>query len=185
MKQIHLIVAENLRKYRKAYKLSLDKASDITGVSKTMLGQIERGDSNPTITTIWKIANGLKVSFTSLLKEPTKNVKAISKEDLLEMTMNDGKYRVYPYFPFENDREFEIYMVEIEPGGILEAVPHHEGSEEYITVFDGQLELSVSGQIYLLKKDNSIKFKADCNHVYYNPSNELTRLNMTIFYPSI
>ncbi|MGG3890830.1 helix-turn-helix domain-containing protein [Metabacillus fastidiosus] len=185
MKEIHVVVAENMKTYRKANKLSLDKVSELTGVSKTMLGQIERGESIPTITTMWKIANGLKVSFTSLIKESTNNITIISKNDLLELPENDGKYKVYPYFPFENDKQFEIYMVEIEPGGYLEAAPHHDGTEEYITVFDGQLELTILGQTYLLEKDHSIRFKANCIHTYHNPSNELTRLNMTINYPSM
>ncbi|MFJ8063935.1 helix-turn-helix domain-containing protein [Psychrobacillus sp. NPDC096426] len=185
MKEIHVVVAENMRAYRKANKLSLDKVSELTGVSKTMLGQIERGDSIPTITTMWKIANGLKVSFTSLIKESTNDVTIISKNDLLELPENDGKYKVYPYFPFEDDKQFEIYMVEIEPGGYLEADPHHDGTEEYITVFDGQLELTISGQIYLLEKDHSIRFKANCKHAYHNPGNGVTRLNMTINYPSL
>lgn len=180
-----MVVAENIRAYRKANKLSLDKVSALSGVSKTMLGQIERGESIPTITTMWKIANGLKVSFTSLIKESTNDVMIISKNDLLELPENDGKYKVYPYFPFENDKQFEIYMVEIEPGGYLEADPHQDGTEEYITVFDGQLELTIIGQTYLLEKDQSIRFKANCKHAYHNPSNELTRLNMTINYSSM
>src|SRR6478736_3002208 len=102
VKEIHVVVAENMKTYRKANKLSLDKVSELTGVSKTMLGQIERGDSIPTITTLWKIANGLKVSFTSLIKESTNDITIISKNDLLELPENDGKYKVFPYFPFEN-----------------------------------------------------------------------------------
>lgn len=180
-----MVVAENMKAYRKANNFSLDKVSELTGVSKTMLGQIERGDSIPTITTMWKIANGLKVTFTSLIKESTNVVTIISKNDLFELPENDGNYKVYPYFPFENDKQFEIYMVEIEPGGYLEADPHHNGTDEYITVFDGQLELTILGQTYLLEKDNSIRFKANCKHAYHNPSKELTRLNMTINYPSM
>lgn len=185
MKEIHVVVAENMKAYRKANKLSLDKVSELTGVSKTMLGQVERGESIPTITTMWKIANGLKVSFTSLIKESTNEVTVISKNDLLELTENEGRYKVYPYFPFENNKQFEIYMVEIEPGGYFEADPHHDGTEEYITVFDGLLELTIVGQTYLLEKDYSIRFKANCKHAYHNPGNELTRLNMTIYYPSM
>lgn len=184
MKEIHVIVAENMKAYRKAHKLSLDQVAELTGVSKTMLGQIERQDSIPTITTLWKIANGLKISFTSLIKEASNEIKVISKNDLLELPEDKGKYKAYPYFPFEDDKQFEIYMVEIEPGGYLEAAPHRDGTEEYITVFDGQLELTILEQSYLLEKDHSIRFKADCQHSYHNPGNELTRLNMTINYSS-
>ncbi|MEB9453351.1 helix-turn-helix transcriptional regulator, partial [Bacillus cereus] len=70
MEEIQLILAKNLKSIREKEKLSLEKVSQLTGVSKTMIGQIERGESSPTLTTIWKIANGLKVSFTSLINNP-------------------------------------------------------------------------------------------------------------------
>ena len=59
------IIAENLKRIRKENKWSLDTVSDMTGVSKSMLGQIERGESSPTISTLWKIATG-PVSYTHL-----------------------------------------------------------------------------------------------------------------------
>ena len=58
MENFNIVFAKNLKRIREDRKLSLDKVADLTGVSKSMLGQIERGDSNPTITTVWKIANG-------------------------------------------------------------------------------------------------------------------------------
>ena len=61
-------VACNLRRLRDDRKLSLGAAAQLTGVSKSMLGQIERGDVNPTISVLWKIANGLKISFSALLE---------------------------------------------------------------------------------------------------------------------
>lgn len=70
MENINLILSKNLKYLRNERKLSLDKLADLTGISKTMLGQIERGESNPSITTVWKIANGLKISFTALINEP-------------------------------------------------------------------------------------------------------------------
>lgn len=63
LKPIHLILANNLKLLREQRKLSLDKVAEMTGISKTMLGQIERGESSPSITTVWKIANGLKLSL--------------------------------------------------------------------------------------------------------------------------
>jgi Predicted transcriptional regulators len=61
------LIAQNLKRLREERKLSLDRVAELTGVSKSMLGQIERGDSSPTVATVWKIANGLKVSFTTLM----------------------------------------------------------------------------------------------------------------------
>ncbi len=67
---VNKIIAQNVKKLREKRKLTLDAASEITGVSRSMLAQIEKGDVNPTISVLWKIANGYKVSFTSIIEEP-------------------------------------------------------------------------------------------------------------------
>ncbi|QTL52202.1 MULTISPECIES: helix-turn-helix domain-containing protein [Priestia] len=183
MEEINLIVAKNLKGFRERKKLSLERVSELTGVSKTMIGQIERGESSPTITTIWKIANGLKISFTSLINNPQPDTKVISKNDIQILSEDNGKYRVYPYFPFEDNRRFEVYSVEIEEGGSLEADSHREGTEEFITVFEGELAIKVNNNEYIVKRGNAIRLKADRPHSYYNRGKTLTRLSMIIYYP--
>jgi len=183
MEEINLIVAKNLKGFRESKKLSLERVSELTGVSKTMIGQIERGESSPTITTIWKIANGLKISFTSLINNPQPDTKVISKNEIQIFSEDNGKYRVYPYFPFEDDRRFEVYSVEIEEGGSLEADSHREGTEEFITVFEGELTIRVNSNEYIVNRGNAIRFRADRPHSYYNSGKTLTRLSMIIYYP--
>ena len=102
-----------------------------------MIGQIERGESSPTLTTIWKIANGLKVSFTSLINNPQPDTKVVLRNDVQVLSEDNGRYKVYPSFPFQDDRNFEIYTVEIETEGKLNSEGHKEGTEEFITVFEG------------------------------------------------
>ena len=184
MEQINLIIAKNLKVYREEKKLSLERVAELTGVSKTMIGQIERGESSPTITTIWKIANGLKISFTSLINDPQPDANIILKSEIQILAEDNGKYRVYPYFPFQDERRFEVYTVEIEPGGFLSADAHKEGTEEFLTVFDGEVTIGVDALEYTVKSGDSIRFKADRAHSYHNAGETLTRLNMTIYYPS-
>ncbi len=184
LEDIHLILAKNLKAYRERKKLSLEKVSELTGVSKTMIGQIERGESSPTITTIWKIANGLKISFTSLIHQSQPDTKVIRKKEVQVLTEDNGRYRVFPFFPFHDQRRFEIYTVEIEPGGFLGSDSHGEGAEEFITVFDGELKIQVKNMEYTIKKGDSIRFKADRPHSYQNPGVTITRLSMTIYYPA-
>jgi len=148
-----------------------------------MIGQIERGESSPTLTTIWKIANGLKVSFTTLINQPQPETEVIILEDVQVLTGNKGRYRIYPYFPFQEENRFEIYTVEIDHQGKLIAEAHRDGTEEFITVFDGELALTINDKQYTLKTGDSIRFKADRPHSYFNPSQSLTRLSMTIYYP--
>lgn len=183
MENLNKIVARNLRSIREEKKLSLDKVAELTGVSKSMLGQIERGESNPTITTVWKIANGLKISFTTLINTPQHDTVIINRSEVEPLIEDNGKYRLYPYFPYEDGRRFEVYSVEIEKGGYLSAEAHPEDTQEFITVFDGELTIRVNEQEFAVKEGDSIRFKADKPHVYHNSGNKLTKLSLVIYYP--
>lgn len=183
MKNLNFIISENLKKLRDEKRLSLDKVAQMTGVSKSMLGQIERCESNPTISTLWKIANGLKVSFTYFLSQAESDTVIVRKNDVEPMVEDNGKYKAYPFFPYEEGRRFEIYKIEIEKGGYLSAEPHGQGASEFITVFDGELTIRVEDEEYAVTRGDSIKFRADRSHSYHNSGNDLVRISMVIYYP--
>src|SRR5699024_8195961 len=138
MEDIGKIVAGNLRSIRKKRSLSLDKVSELTHVSKSMLGQIERGESNPTIQTIWKIANGLKVSLTSLIVAKKPDISIVKKENISPIIEDEGRFRLYPIFPFDDERRFEILSIEIDPESSSRSAPHEEGTIENLTVQEGE-----------------------------------------------
>ena len=100
MEELNSIIADNLKTIRTQRGLSLDNVANLSGVSKSMLGQIERGESNPTIGTVWKIVNGLKVSFTSLVQKPVKENNVILRSDIAAIISDEGKYNIFPFFPF-------------------------------------------------------------------------------------
>lgn len=183
MDNLNLIVAQNLKRIRDEKKLSLEKAAELTGVSKTMLSQIERGESSPTISTVWKIATGLKTSFTELVDKPQPDTVILGKDDVASMAEDSGRYRIYPFFPYEDGRRFEVYMIEIEAGGSLCAEAHSEGTQEFITVFDGEATIRVGDEEYIILNGSAIRFKADKPHAYFNNSATLVRMNMVIYYP--
>jgi transcriptional regulator with XRE-family HTH domain len=182
MEDLNILVAQNLKKIREEKKLSLDKLAELTGVSKSMLGQIERGESSPTIATVWKISNGLKVSFTALLNPPPADSALVRKETIQPLFEDSGRYRLYPFFPIEEGRRFEIYTVEIEEGGHLSAEAHPEGTQEFLTVFSGELTVSVNQQNYLAAAGDSIRFRADRPHEYHNSGKGLARISLVIHY---
>jgi XRE family transcriptional regulator, regulator of sulfur utilization len=183
MKDLNLTIGRNLRRIREGLGISLDKVAEATGVSKSMLGQIERGETSPTITILWKIANGLKVSFTSLTKEESRSVSVVHEDGISPMKADEGRYSLYPLFPFDSDRRFEIYSVKLEPGCVFHAEGHLKG-EEYVIVFHGQLNLTVNGEVFEITKGNGLKFLADKPHTYHNPGDFLTEVSMIIYYPS-
>jgi transcriptional regulator with XRE-family HTH domain len=183
LEDINAVLAKNLKTLRDQKKLSLDRVADLTGVSKTMLGQIERGESNPTINTVWKIANGLKTSFTALINEPQPDTVIVSRSSIQVLHEDNGKYRIYPFFPYEEGRRFEVYTIEIDKGGYLSAEPHKDGTEEFVTVYEGIITIRVNQEEYTVQAGDSIRYRADRPHSYHNSGDSLTRVSMVIYYP--
>lgn len=183
MEDLNNVIADNLREIRINRGLSLDGVASLTGVSKSMLGQIERGESNPTIATLWKIASGMKVSLSSLIQKPVEENKVIYKSDLSAIFEDNGKYKIYPFFPFEEGRRFEMYQVVVAPGGELIAEAHNKDTLEMIVVFEGQLEIIVEGSSFLLSKDDGFEFRGDKVHSYRNFGNTETKISVIIYYP--
>lgn len=184
MENINDIIAENLRNLRVERKMSLDAVAKASGVSKSMLGQIERGDVNPTISTVWKIANGLKVPFTDFTTCPEKNFEVIYWNTLQPLTEDKGKFRNYPLFPFSSTRRFEMFYIELDPDAFLEAEAHPDGAQEFITAFSGILTVTVNRQNLTIQDGAALCFKADYPHTYHNPGNTVCRLSMVIYYPN-
>lgn len=107
MEQSIEAIANNLRSIREKRNLSLDELSELTGVSKSMLRQIETGKSSPTTAIIWKIANGLHVSFTALLREPLIHGEIRSFRGEKPLTAESGHYRLFPLISFDPPKSFE------------------------------------------------------------------------------
>jgi transcriptional regulator with XRE-family HTH domain len=179
--EIQKDVARNIKNIRERKKITLDSAAKLTGVSRSMLAQIEKGEVNPTISILWKIANGYKVSFTSLVNSDTSSL-LIRAEDILPLIEDDGRYINRPAFPFQEDKQFETYHIEIKEGGYLQAQPHLDGAEEFITVFEGNVEIVADTEIFQLKRGDSLRFKADVSHSYRNIGSETVYLSMIIYY---
>lgn len=174
-------IGKNIKKIREQKKITLDSAAKLTGVSRSMLAQIEKGEVNPTISILWKIANGYKVSFTSLVKYDTSSL-LIQSEKIIPLMEDNKKYINYPAFPFQEEKQFETYRIEIKEGGFLQAQPHLEGAEEYITVFDGEVEITADSEVFQLKRGDSLRFKADVVHSYKNIGLTTVYLSMIIYY---
>ncbi|MFR1316637.1 MAG: helix-turn-helix domain-containing protein, partial [Clostridium perfringens] len=170
MEDLNLIIGNRLKTIRNNRNLSLSEVSEITGVSKAMLGQIERGQSNPTVSTLWKIANGLKVSFSMFIDENKEDLKVIYQRDITPIIEDDNKMKLYPIFPFDPKEGFEVFTIELEPGCNHISKPHNDGVEEYIIVTEGELEIEIDTETFVLQKEHSIRFMANKNHVYKNTS---------------
>jgi transcriptional regulator with XRE-family HTH domain len=164
-------LAHTLRALRHARGWSLDQAAGHTGVSKAMLGQIERGESSPTVATLWKIADGFQAAMSALL-EPAPPGQAdpllVRHAADLKRQVTDGGMRVAPLFPFEPRFGFEMLEVTLLPGYARQADPHEAGVTEHVLVVRGALEIRVEGRWIALADGECLRFAADRPHGYRN-----------------
>lgn len=176
------IIAHNLKTFRERQKLSMDQLAALSGVSKSMIGQIERAETNTSVSTLWKIASGLHVPFTSLIEHGQESVMLVGKENVDMMQSEDKLMRLYPYFPVSGDRSFEILYIELDPGASSSSEPHAAGTMEYLIAFGGTLELFVGAQKYEVQPGSAISFAADQPHMYHNSSDKMTTLVNVVVY---
>lgn len=182
MNHLNVLIAKNLKDHRAQNKLSLDKVAAMTGVSKSMLGQIERGETNPTVSIVWKIANGLKVPFTDLISEESKRVQVIKSKEVEAILSEDGAYKAVPYFSHMDNKSLEIYGVEMSVASEHTSDPHQIDLEEYVVVYQGELTILVGEEHFVLKSGDAMRFKGDKPHTYINSGSVVMIANMTLFY---
>lgn len=168
MNELSLTIGKNLNQIRIERNLSLDEVATLTGVSKAMLGQIERGKSNPTVSTLWKISTGLKVPFSVFMEQETLNYEVVNIKDLVPISEERNQMKIYPIFPFNQQKNFEILTIELEVGCHHQSPKHAEGVEEYIIVTEGELQMTLNHQSLTLAKGSALRFTANMDHVYQN-----------------
>jgi len=163
------VVGGNLRRLRTKRGLSLERLSQLSGVSRAMLGQIELGQSAPTINVLWKIARALEVTFSALITTRTQSGALILRSNESKvLTSKDRSFSSRALFPFDEPRRVEFYELRLTPGGVETADPHAPGTSENLVVTAGVVEIDVGGDTHRLETGDSILFEADAPHAYRN-----------------
>ena len=182
MESMNLKIGEKLKSLRNTRTLSLDDAAALTGVSKPMLGQIERGQSIPTVTTLWKIATGLKTPLSAFLEEPQTEYTVTGPGEANVVLGDGGKMRAYPLFTYDPVRSVETFYIEFDQGCRHSSDKHNDGVEEHIFVLRGTLRLVLGDKTIDVGERQAVRFRADIPHAYQNLSESECAVYNTIFY---
>jgi transcriptional regulator with XRE-family HTH domain len=165
-------IFESIKKIRKSKGITLQEMSSRTGISVNHLSLIELGKTNPSIGTLKKITNALGVPFMSLGNETIASSSPHNNEKKAEVVRKDmrkmlvypkSKTKVYLLTP-DLQRQLEVILSESEPD---EQGPEewysHEG-EEFGFVLEGELEVTVDNEVYVLKEGDSISYRSHLPH---------------------
>lgn len=163
------VVGKNLRRLRGQRGLSLERLAKASGVSRAMLGQIELGQSAPTINVLWKIARALDLPFSALISmSGGAGTRLMRAREAKRLTSHDGRFVSRALFPFDEPRRVEFYELLLKGSSDERAEPHPPGTMENLIVTRGLLELEVGTERHLLAAGDAILFEADRPHVYRN-----------------
>jgi transcriptional regulator with XRE-family HTH domain len=182
------VVGANLRRLRLRRGLSLEKLSQRSGVSRAMLGQIELGQSAPTINVLWKIARALDVTFATLIQAREGGGTAVLRRDGSKvLTSHGGTFSSRALFPFDGPRRAELYELRLTAGATELADAHAPGTAENLVVTAGQVEIALYRPTGLeerhrLDTGDAIVFEADVPHAYVNVGGEESVMYLVMTY---
>ncbi|MFO1519977.1 MAG: XRE family transcriptional regulator [bacterium] len=175
------LVGRNLRKFRIQRGLSLERLAGLSGVSRAMLGQIELGQSTPTINVLWKIVRALDIPFSALMVELPAKINYVQRaHEGKILSSADGKYSSRALFPFEGHRSAEFYEIRLAPFSQEASEAHPRGTTENLIVSQGVLEMKVGNDVFRLASGDAMLFEADAPHVYSNPGTSETTLYLVM-----
>jgi len=177
------VVGGNLRRLRGQRGLSLERLANVSGVSRAMLGQIELGQSAPTINVLWKISSALGVPFSALISSRSSGGVHVLRADQAKLlTSHDGSFTSRALFPFDEPRRVEFYELRLAPGGVERADAHNPGTTENLVIAKGSIEIEVEGRKEMLGAGDAMIFEADVPHVYRSRSEVESVLYLVMTY---
>jgi transcriptional regulator with XRE-family HTH domain len=177
------IVGGNLKRLRVKRGLSLERLAKASGVSRAMLGQIELGQSTPTINIVWKIARSLAVPFSALISHRTRPRTAVLEAQRARVLRSaDGAFASRALFPYDEPRNVEFYELRLAPLGLERAEPHRAGTTENLVVAAGVLNLRVDSERFSLRAGDAVFFEADVPHEYHNPGTTESLMYLVMTY---
>lgn len=164
-------LGQTIQRLRMADKLSLGELSNMSGVAKSMISQIERNETNPTLGTVSRLSQALGISVENVFapeKEESPLVQHSRIQDTPLLKSEDGLCELRITGWIDTVQWVQWYDFKAEPGGLLKSSPHPLGSVENLTVLAGTLQVSVDGQSWTASAGETLRYKADRDHAIEN-----------------
>jgi transcriptional regulator with XRE-family HTH domain len=163
-------LGDRVKRLRAERTWSLEALAAASGVSRSMLSQIERDQANPTLAVTLRIARAFGLSLGDLIESPgaTSAVTVIRADDHTYHYRSDDSCRIRTLSPLNLEKDVEFYEVQLKPGGALRSAPHFAGTREFLTVQKGQVRIESGSDLETLNPGDSANYRADLPHAIIN-----------------
>ncbi|RTL90840.1 helix-turn-helix domain-containing protein [Ancylobacter rudongensis] len=173
-------LGRTIQRLRKAYNLSLSELSEQSGVAKSIISQIERNETNPTLATVWRLSQALDMSIDRFMAatddEPF--VEHLTRADTPILLSEDGKCRLTITGWIKTVEWLQWFDFVAGPGGELISDGHQRGSVECLSVLAGELQVECGDVIETARAGETLRYRCDRRHVIRNLTSEPAHATM-------
>jgi XRE family transcriptional regulator, regulator of sulfur utilization len=169
-------LGKTIRRLRNAYNYSLGDLSEQSGVAKSIISQIEKNETNPTLGTLYKIARALNSPIEQMLRgeDAPALVEKIGLSATPLLLSDDGRCRLRIIGWIKTVELVQTYYFEAEPDGVLESEAHPLGSIENLTVLSGSVMVTVGDEQFVVNAGETARYHGDRPHRIANTSPAMT-----------
>ncbi len=180
-------IAERVRELRAAQGLSLDAVATKSGVSRSMISLIERGESSPTAVVLEKLAAGLGVMLASLFDAPAAAAQVpsgpVARRDDQPLWQDPASgYLRRNVSPPGMPQPMQIVEVHFPPGGrvAFETGPRDMPVHQQVWVLEGAIDVTVGAERHRLREGDCLAMQLDRPTMFHNPTRKPTRYAVVI-----
>jgi transcriptional regulator with XRE-family HTH domain len=163
-------LGKTINRLRRAYNYSLGDLSEQSGVAKSIISQIEKNETNPTLGTLYKLAKALNSPIEDMLRgeETPALVEKLGPSGTPVLLSDDGRCRLRIIGWIKTVELVQWYYLEAEPGGVLESEPHPAGSIENLTVLSGSVSVTSGEEQFQVNTGETARYAGDRPHRIVN-----------------
>ena len=177
-------IGEKILEYRNSKNLSIKELSSMIGVTSSLLSQIEKGVSNPSINTLKMISKALDIPLYNFFKKDvTSNGLIIRKENRVKLTFPENNNLSYELLSPSSNGVIQCMMLDLpENTSTSDELMNHDG-EEVATILEGCVDLHLDDEVVHLNVGDSIRILPNMNHRWVNSSKDLSKIIFSVTPP--
>ncbi len=181
---VNQVVCDRVRSLRKSKGWTLEQLASLSGVSRSMLSQIERGTASPTLGVAFRIAQAFGMTLGDLVQspQPRPRIDLIRAADRGSLFRDDDQCRIRTLSPLHLEKEVEFYELTLKAGGSLVSAPHVAGTREFLAIEQGGVRLTSASEAAELTRGDSAHYPADVPHRIDNLSDGETLAFLVVIY---
>lgn len=160
------LIARAIQRERSKAGISLSALAQQAGLAKSTLSHLESGQGNPSIETLWAIAEVLGVPFSHLFEMPANDVKLVRASDGAPVPSESADFETIVIDKCPPNRCRDLYRATVQKGEVRRAEAHPAGTVEHVFVISGEVRLGPEENAETLQIGDYYRYPADVNHFY-------------------